>query len=135
MDPMVKQFLLLNLGVLIGLVYFMMRRKPRKDSKTYVSSIKRTSNTTMVNDVRSNVEVQTDPSFKPYIVPDEDSPKQLNVIFTWNGHEWDAYEVLGIPAGSSMEIVVSAYDRALEKVDDKSKSFVQKAYQSICDQS
>src|SRR5690349_4462282 len=25
--------------------------------------------------------------------------KSLNVMFNYNGHSWDAYEVLGVPAG------------------------------------
>lgn len=37
------------------------------------------------------------------------APKSLNVMFNYNGHSWDAYEVLGLPAGSSFEEVQAAY--------------------------
>lgn len=56
----------------------------------------------------------------------------LNVLFNWNGHTWDAYEVLGIPAGSSMVAVDKAYNDQIQKMDAESQAFVKMAYQSIC---
>ena len=63
--------------------------------------------------------------------PEQATP--INVIFTWNGHAWDAFEVLGIPAGSSMESVIKAYDDALKQVDPQSQEFIKRAYLSICE--
>lgn len=57
--------------------------------------------------------------------------KALNVVFNWNGHSWDAYEVLGIPAGSSIEKVAAAFQEAESKSDPESIAFLQAAYQAI----
>jgi len=57
--------------------------------------------------------------------------RPLNVVFNYNGHSWDAYEVLGLPAGSSMEKVEDAYRDALRSVDPGSRGFMEAAYQAI----
>lgn len=57
--------------------------------------------------------------------------RSLNVIFNYNGHSWDAYEVLGIPAGSPIDKVNEAYQSCLSLVDQESRVFVDTAYQSI----
>lgn len=35
--------------------------------------------------------------------------KVLNILFQYNGETWDAYEVLGLPAGSSAEDARAAF--------------------------
>ena len=57
--------------------------------------------------------------------------RTLNVFFNYNGHSWDAYEVLGIPAGSSREATEEAYRIALGKVDEESRVFIDCAFKAI----
>lgn len=57
--------------------------------------------------------------------------KSLNVHFVYNGHTWDAYEVLGVPAGSSLRTVTQNYQSSLKKADPQSRSFLDAAYQAI----
>lgn len=57
--------------------------------------------------------------------------KTLNVIFNYNGHAWDAYEVLGIPAGSQLRDVTAAYQLALQRTDAASHEFLETAYKAI----
>ena len=57
--------------------------------------------------------------------------RPLNVVFQFNGETWDAYEVLGLPAGSSLEMVRAAYREATEAVDQSSRPFVDAAYFAI----
>ena len=59
------------------------------------------------------------------------SAKNLNVMFNYNGHSWDAYEVLGVPAGASIKIVTDAYQTALRKSDKESLEFLETAYRAI----
>lgn len=61
--------------------------------------------------------------------------KCLNVIFMWNGHSWDAYEVFGLPAGSSIEIVKVRYEELITKSDEGQKQFLYLAYSSIVEKS
>jgi hypothetical protein len=56
--------------------------------------------------------------------------RQLNVFFNWNGHTWDAYEVLGVPAGASRETVVEAFHASRSKSPD-STPFLQAATDAI----
>ncbi len=37
--------------------------------------------------------------------------KELNVLFNFNGETFDAYEVLGVPAGSPLDEVEKAYKK------------------------
>jgi hypothetical protein len=57
--------------------------------------------------------------------------KSLNVFFQWNSHAWDAYEVLGIPAGSSPESAALAYQEQIRKGDPDSMLFFKAAYEAI----
>lgn len=38
--------------------------------------------------------------------------RSLNCLFQYNGHSWDAFEILGVPAGSSLEVCEKAYLKA-----------------------
>lgn len=57
--------------------------------------------------------------------------KSLNVIFNYNGHSWDAYEVLGVPAGSGIQDVTAAYQAALRKNQKETHVFLETAYKAI----
>lgn len=57
--------------------------------------------------------------------------RPLNVVFNYNGHSWDAYEVLGLPAGSSLEMVEQTYQNTVKTVDVGSRPFIEAAYQAI----
>lgn len=54
----------------------------------------------------------------------------LNVFFNWNGHTWEAYEVLGVPPGSGRETVVGAFHESRAKSPD-STAFFQAATDAI----
>ncbi|MEK6555987.1 MAG: hypothetical protein AABZ31_12150 [Bdellovibrionota bacterium] len=57
--------------------------------------------------------------------------KELNVIFQYNGHDFDAYEALGLPAGSSSENARIAFENAKNHADPGAREFLETAYQSI----
>ncbi len=61
----------------------------------------------------------------------DDHGRALNVFFMWNGHSWDAYEVLGIPGGSSREAAVAAFERAAALADKETLPFLQAALGAI----
>lgn len=62
--------------------------------------------------------------------------KSLNVMFIYNGHSWDAYEVLGVPAGASIPIVTEAYQTALRRcTGPESAEFLETAYRAILNKS
>jgi hypothetical protein len=77
----------------------------------------------------------SDPKFQKYLAPEPDpattSAKELNVLFNYNGHSWDAYEVLGVPAGENIVAVTRAYQELVKKSSPESLEFLETAYQAI----
>jgi hypothetical protein len=67
----------------------------------------------------------------PEVTPEMSPEISINAFFNWNGHLWDAYEALGIPAGSSLESVKTAYQRAITGADDNTKLFFKAAFEAI----
>lgn len=57
--------------------------------------------------------------------------KSLNVIFNYNGHSWDAFEVLGIPAGAPPDMVRKAFALAIQKTAPDSHEFLKAALNAI----
>lgn len=57
--------------------------------------------------------------------------RELNVIFQFNGHDFDAYEVLGVAAGSSLERVEQNYRALLAGTPDDGHELYRLAYEAI----
>lgn len=57
--------------------------------------------------------------------------KTLNVLFNYNGHTWDAFEVLGLPAGSSPAAAQEAFTKLCQQVQPESVEFLQAALAAI----
>ena len=55
--------------------------------------------------------------------------EELNIYFKFQGKMWDAYEVMGVPAGSTMAEVQKAYERAA--TGGPSEEIVILAYKAI----
>lgn len=108
-------------------VLIFIRRRPRKGMRLRL----RGSSTSKQTSGRENSpEIDgTQPPDNVTQMPKGERP--LNVIFNWNGETWDAYEVLGLPAGSSQEKVAKAYQESLARVDEKSKGFITAAHDAI----
>ncbi len=57
--------------------------------------------------------------------------KSLNILFLYNGHDWDAYQVLGLPAGASLPLVTERYQQLIKQADEGQLAFYDAAYQAI----
>ncbi len=57
--------------------------------------------------------------------------KNMSVYFVYNGHEWEAHEVLGVAAGSSMPKVTEAYQKLIITSDPSTFEFFESAYRAI----
>lgn len=120
-------FVALNAAIVTLVVgsYVFVRRKPRdpvslnlknKDGKA-VANYSRTEYRPRANSL--------------YGKTGDEIEKELNVLFQWNGHTWDAYEVLDVPAGSSRVMVQKAFEKLKSEIDDESVPFVTAAYNAI----
>lgn len=57
--------------------------------------------------------------------------RSLQVMFNYNGHSWEAYETLGLPPGSSLAQVQSAFEQIALKTDPQSLAFFVAALEAI----
>lgn len=57
--------------------------------------------------------------------------KNLSVLFIYNGHDWEAYEVLGLPAGASLPMVTERYQKLIINADKGQIEFYEAAYSAI----
>lgn len=57
--------------------------------------------------------------------------KSLNVPFIYNGHDWDAYQVLGMPAGASLPLVTQRYQDLVKSANGGQLEFYEAAYAAI----
>jgi hypothetical protein len=67
--------------------------------------------------------------------PSETAPeglraKDLNIMFVYNGHTFDAYEVIGVPAGASFEMVQKFYKEAISRRGGD-REFLEAAFNAI----
>lgn len=55
----------------------------------------------------------------------------LGVFFNWNGHSWNAHEVLGLQPTSTIEEARAAFELALSRSDSESVPFLTAAFEAI----
>ena len=59
------------------------------------------------------------------------SSKQLSIFFMFNGHDWEAHQVLGIPQGAGVDVATRAYQEQLKTADPSSYEFYEAAHAAI----
>ena len=58
-------------------------------------------------------------------------PGREQTFFVYNGHEWEAFEVLGLPSGVSLEIATRHYQELIRTSDPSTFEFYDAAYTCI----
>ncbi len=58
----------------------------------------------------------------------------VQCFFVYNGHDWDAYEVLGLSPYSSFSEITKVYQQQIKKADAGKHEFLQAAYMTILKQ-
>lgn len=124
-----QDFLTLNLLGAGGFLfwYFISRGGPRRPTQLNMKA--KDSAPPLVSPLPS--QPQEAPVLRRVPAAKEAPPKNLNVMFNYNGHSWDAYEVLGVPAGASIRIVTEAYQTAIHRSSKDSVDFLETAYRAI----
>jgi hypothetical protein len=118
-------------AIVLALIIFMFAGRKRKGMRLKLKAPPRASAMGASHDNVFNIsghQTQSPEKFS-HIQPGGERP--LNVVFNYNGHSWDAYEVLGLPAGSSPEKVEQAYRESIKTVDPGSRPFMEAAYHAI----
>lgn len=115
-----REILLYYAALTVLTLLLILRRRPRKGMRLRLRG---------TGEETRRVDGSTPPEAFSHIRPAGERP--LNVVFNYNGHSWDAYEVLGLPAGSSPEKVEQAYRQGLNHLDKSSHHFIEAAYDAI----
>jgi hypothetical protein len=57
--------------------------------------------------------------------------KNLSIFFMYNGHDWEAHDVLGIPQGGSLTLATEKYQKLIKSEDPSTFEFYESAYNAI----
>lgn len=55
--------------------------------------------------------------------PQYQKERNLGVIFNYNGHQWEAYQVLGVPAGSPLQDCLKAHQSFCKQADGQAQLY------------
>lgn len=121
MDINIENFLGLNAVFVILLVVYFLRAK---NSSLRPSKLKFEKQGVSGN-------ASTVSEGKTLMTTELGDERDLNVMFNFNGYTWDAFEVLGIPAGSSMESAKEAHQKLIAHCDVSSRELYDKALLAI----
>ena len=108
------QFLLLNAAIVIGLVAFFLMGGRRGGRLKF----------------RNNTRLPQVPRRPTDEAPPLRNEKALNCFFMFNGHSFDAFEVLGVPAGAGWAEAERAYQDAVRR-NPKSRDLFETALNAI----
>lgn len=120
-------FILLNGIVVVLLVMYVIWRRPARRRRPKLLDPPQSSTPKGLKALAEELKAMGDKPVKIIENPDQPAP----VIFNWNGHSWDAYEVLGIPPGSTRIEINNAFKEEIAKMDEESQAFIRKAYETL----
>jgi hypothetical protein len=115
-----QHYFIINGVIILGLVFYILRR-PRPVGGRLRLRLQNPTHAPIARQLSGNEQNH------------KAKPRQLNVLFNYNGHTWEAYEVLGLPAGSSEEVVERAFETLTLSADKKSIAFLVAAREAIRD--
>lgn len=129
-------FSLICLGVILFIIWFMSGRKGGYGEPTPLDLKKGNNNKGDIIVAAENanpspryrdVTPQTE-KLQPPPTPMGPPPQ---AIFVYNGHDWDAFEVLGVSPYSSFSEITKTYQELIRQADNGKHDFLQAAYTAI----
>lgn len=119
--------LYLNLGIGLLLVLYFVLGRPKPKPPTKLNMRAKDS-----GDKKAQVLEPAPPKTVAVNTPEpREVSRSLAVIFMYNGHDWEAHDVLGVPQGASMHDVTKVYQELVQKTDARSLQFYEQAYNAI----
>ena len=122
-------FLNLGIGLLLVLYFVLGRHKPRQPTRLNMRAKDAAAKNPVVLEAEAKQEVAVTGGERD--VSRSEGSRALAVMFMYNGHDWEAHDVLGVPQGSSMHQVTMAYQELVKKSDARSLQFYEHAYAAI----
>lgn len=141
-----QQFFYINLILGVFFVIYFVLGRPKSRLPTKLNLKAGESDNKNRNDIAKNIlqqkeaSLQIEPKVK-ILEPESNSDavktkstKNLSLFFMYNGHDWEAHQVLGIPQGASLEVATKAYQEMIKESDPSSFEFLESAYNCIFQQ-
>ena len=77
--------------------------------------------------------LEPEPNKTPQDVPEviQIQGRNLKIHFAFNGHDWEAYEALGVPVNAPMTTVTKMYQHLIKTSDTSTFDFYESAYKAI----
>lgn len=128
-------FLNLGFGLLLVLYFVLGRPKPKQPTKLNMRAKDSGDKKTQVLEPESPKTLAVQQAEPREVGRSEGSrsegSRSLSVIFMYNGHDWEAHDVLGVPQGASMHEITKVYQELVKKTDARSLQFYEQAYNAI----
>lgn len=133
-----QHIFLLNFIIFLALVlYFVFgRSKPKQPTVLNLKSTPEPEDVGLADEKADALRIDGAKDVTPQ--PNIDKPKvnkliQKNnsVFFMYNGHEWEAFEVLGLPKGCDIQSATSHYQNLIRTADPSTFEFFELAYAAI----
>lgn len=133
--------ILIALVFIVGL-FLTIRRRPDlptklnvagEDFETKRSAETKVNNLKLLTGEPSVATLTQKPPVDVWLEP-EQTPKvakNLSIFFMYNGHDWEAHAVLGVPQGASLTLATEAYQKLLKNEDPSTFEFYEGAYNAI----
>ncbi len=127
-----QQLLFINGIIFLALVLFFVfgRTKPRQPTQLDLKASRKEADPAVFNEKIENERVLE--------AKDVSQSVQANrliqgdaVFFVYNGHEWEAHEVLGLPKGCTIQVATSHYQKLIKTSDPSTFEFFDSAYSAI----
>ena len=126
-----QQLLFLNFLILLALVLFFTlgRSKPKQPTRLNLKDPPKDPN--RVSEASKTVRDVSPPKMPILVAPKASVRGLKSTYFIFNGHDWDAYEVLGLPRDSNLATVTSHYQNQIKTSDPSTFEFYEAAYSAI----
>ena len=126
MDFPLQYFLFFDfLVVLLVLIYVLRVKSPRRLNLKKSQSARENPSGLVNRKATVNADFSKPKASGSHLGGIKERP--LTVNFNYNGHSFEAHEVLGVPAGCSLAMAEEAYQRELNQVNPQSADFLQAA--------
>lgn len=118
------------------LFFVLGRSKPKQPAKLNLKSDTKDAEPLTLNDKAENTRIVEAKDVTPVEVSGvlPGPSKRLMgkaVFFVYNGHEWEAHEILGLPRGCTLQMATSHYQNLIRTSDPSTFDFFNAAFSAI----
>lgn len=127
-----QQLLFINFLIFLALVLFFVffRSKPKQPTILDLKAIPKETDSELSKEKNEKERVVEAKDVTQSTKPTK-MLKIESISFIYNGHEWDAYDVLALPRGCTLQIATSHYQNLIKTSDPSTFEFFEAAFSAI----